>query len=70
VDLWVEFPSPLPFEDEFTIAERPMLRQLACLDDDYTNALLVLIDSRIVRVYEIGLVRILWSGAFCRPTAL
>src|SRR5262249_53377595 len=22
-DLWVEFPSPVPFEDEFTIADRP-----------------------------------------------
>jgi hypothetical protein len=40
-DLWVEFASPVPFEDEFTIADRPMLRQLACLDEDYTNALLV-----------------------------
>ena len=39
--LWVAFPAPLPFEDEFTIADRPMLRQLARLDDDYTNALLV-----------------------------
>jgi len=54
-DLWVEFPSPLPFEDEFTIADRPMLRQLVRLDDDYTNALLVLIDSRTARVYEVVL---------------
>ena len=54
-DLWVEFPSPLPFEDEFTIADRPMLRQLARLDDDYTNALLVLVDSRAARVYEVVL---------------
>lgn len=42
-----------------------MLRQFACLDDDYTNVLLGLIDSRTVRVYEIVLVRILWSVAFC-----
>jgi len=54
-DLWVTFPSPLPFEDEFAIADRPILRQLARLDDDYTNALLVLIDSRTARVYEIVL---------------
>ena len=54
-DLWVEFPSPLPFEDEFTIADRSMLRQLARLDDDYTNALLVLIDSRTAHVYEVVL---------------
>jgi peptide chain release factor subunit 1 len=54
-DLWVEFPSPLPFEDEFTVADRPMLRQLARLDDDYTNALLVLVDSRAARVYEVVL---------------
>jgi peptide chain release factor subunit 1 len=63
-DLWVEFPSPLPFEDEFTIADRPMLRQLARLDDDYTNALLVLIDSRTARVYEIVLGGFLAEVAF------
>jgi peptide chain release factor subunit 1 len=54
-DLWVEFPSPVPFEDEFTIADRPMLRQLARLDEDYTNALLVMIDSRAARIYEVVL---------------
>jgi peptide chain release factor subunit 1 len=54
-DLWVEFPSPLPFEDECTVADRPMLRQLARLDEDYTNALLVLVDSRAARVYEVVL---------------
>src|SRR5262249_15171638 len=54
-DLWVEFPSPLPLEDEFTIADRPMVRQLARLDDDYTNALLVLVDSRTARIYEVVL---------------
>jgi len=54
-DLWVEFPSPVPFEDEFTIADRPMLRQLARLDEDYTNALLVMVDSRAARVYEVVL---------------
>ena len=54
-DLWAECPSPLPFDDEFTVADRPMLRQLARLDEDYTNALLVLIDSRTARIYEVVL---------------
>jgi peptide chain release factor subunit 1 len=54
-DLWAEFPSPLPFEDEFTVADRPILRQLARLDEDYTNALLVLVDSRTARIYEVVL---------------
>lgn len=54
-DLWVEFPSPLPFEDEFTVADRPVLRQLARLDENYTNALLVLVDSRSARIYEVVL---------------
>ena len=54
-DFWVEFPSPLPFEDEFTVDDRPMLRQLARLDEDYTNALLVLVDSRTARIYEVVL---------------
>lgn len=52
-DLWVEFPSPLPFEDEFTVADRPVLRQLARLDEDYASALLVLIDSRTACIYEV-----------------
>ncbi len=54
-DLWVECPSPMPFEDEFTIADRPMLRQLAHLDEDYTNALFVMVDSRAARIYEVAL---------------
>ena len=54
-DLWVEFPSPVPFEDEFTIADRPMLRQLARLDEDYTNTLLIIVDSRAARIYEVVL---------------
>ncbi len=54
-DLWVECPSPIPFEDEFTIADRPMLRQLAHLDEDYTNALFVMVDSRSARIYEVVL---------------
>jgi len=54
-DLWVECPSPIPFEDEFTIADRPTLRQLAHLDEDYTNALFVMVDSRAARIYEVVL---------------
>ncbi len=64
VGLWVEFPSPVPFEDEFTIADRPMLRQLARLDEDYTNALLVMIDSRAARVYEVVLGGLLRESDF------
>jgi hypothetical protein len=45
-NLWVEFPSPIPFENEFAIMDRPALRQLACLDADYTNALVVLMDAQ------------------------
>jgi peptide chain release factor subunit 1 len=54
-DLWVELPVPVPFEDEFTVADRPALRQLARLDEDYTNALVVLVDSRAARICEVVL---------------
>jgi peptide chain release factor subunit 1 len=54
-DLWVELPSPIPFEDEFIVADRPALRQLARLDEDYTNALAVLVDSRAARICEVVL---------------
>lgn len=53
-DLWIEFPAPVPFEDEFTIADRPALRQLARLHDDYTDALVVLVDSRSARICEVA----------------
>ena len=65
-DLWVEFPSPLPFDDEWTVADRPMLRQLARLDEDYTNALLVLVDSRAARIYEVVLGGLPRRDGFCQ----
>lgn len=51
--LWAEFPSPVPFEDEFTLADRPALRQLARLNEDYVNTLVVLVDSRTARICEV-----------------
>jgi hypothetical protein len=54
-DMWIEFPSPLPFDNEWTIADRPALRQLARLDADYTNALVVLAAPHSTRVYEVVL---------------
>lgn len=51
--LWMEFSSPAPFENEFTIGDRPALRQLARLDDDYGAALVVLVDSRAARICEV-----------------
>jgi len=52
-DLWMEFSSPVPFENEFTVADRPALRQLARLDDDYGTTLVVLVDSRAARICEV-----------------
>ena len=52
-DLWVDFPSPVPFEDMFAVGEWPVLGQLARLDEDYASALVVLVDSRAARVYEV-----------------
>jgi hypothetical protein len=53
--LWVEFPSPLPFDNQFTIADRPALWQLVCLDTQYTNTLVVLMDAQAARVCEVVL---------------
>jgi len=52
-DLWVELPSPVPFENELTIADSPALRQLARLDHDYATTLVVLVDSRAARICEV-----------------
>ena len=51
--LWVELPSPVPFENELTIADGPALRQLARLDHDYATTLVVLVDSRAARMCEV-----------------
>jgi hypothetical protein len=65
-DVWVEFPSPIPFENEFTLGDRPALRQLARLDADYTNALVVLIDAQNARVCEVVLGALLTETDFRR----
>jgi len=52
-DLWVELPSPVPFENELTIADSPALRQFARLDHDYATTLVVLVDSRAARICEV-----------------
>lgn len=54
-DLWLEQPSPIPFEDEFIIANHPALRQLANLHDEFSNALVVMVDSRAARLCEVVL---------------
>jgi peptide chain release factor subunit 1 len=46
-------PSPVPFENELTIADSPALRQLARLDHDYATTLVVLVDSRAARICEV-----------------
>jgi peptide chain release factor subunit 1 len=68
-DVWVEFPSPIPFENEFTIMDRPALRQLARLDADYTNALVVLMDAQTARVCEVVLGGLLTEAYFSREDA-
>jgi peptide subunit release factor 1 (eRF1) len=65
-NIWVEFPSPIPFENEFAILDRPALRQLARLDADYTNALVVLMDAQTARVCEVVLGGLLTEVYFGR----
>jgi Bacterial archaeo-eukaryotic release factor family 10 len=70
-DIWVEFPSPIPFENEVVVADRPALRQLARLDADYTNALVVQIDAQTARVCEVVLGGLRTDASFSRDdTAL
>jgi peptide chain release factor subunit 1 len=52
-DLWVEFPAPVAFDNEFTVADRPALRQLARLNAEYTTTLVALVDTRAARICEI-----------------
>jgi hypothetical protein len=66
--LWVEFPSPLPFANQFSIADRPALWQLVCLDADYTNALVVLMDAQAARVCDVVLGGLRAETAFAGVT--
>jgi peptide subunit release factor 1 (eRF1) len=68
-DLWVEFPSPLPFDNQFTLADRPALWQLVCLDANYTNALVVLMDAQGARVCDVVLGGLLAETDFTNATA-
>lgn len=68
-DLWVEFPSPLPFANQFTIADRPALWQLVCLDANYPNAVVVLMDGRSARVYDVVLGGLLAETDFASDPA-
>jgi hypothetical protein len=68
-DLWVEFPSPLSFVNQFAIADRPALWQLACLDANYMNALIVLMDAQSARICDVVLGGLLAATDFANNPA-
>ncbi len=51
-DLWIEIPSPRPFENQLVVRTVPHVFQLARLVDDYQSAILCQVDSRSARVLE------------------
>ena len=53
--LWRIFRSSVPFENQFVVARRPALRQLCVLSDEYESALVVLVDSKSARIFEVAL---------------
>jgi peptide chain release factor subunit 1 len=63
-DLWLELPVAIPFTDELTVAPYPALRQLAGLDEDNANVLVVMVDSQAARVCEVVLGDILSETPF------
>lgn len=53
--LWVQVVSPTPFATEVTVGDRPRLLPLARLIDDYAPALVVIVDPKALRIFEIAL---------------
>lgn len=49
------FQSLIPFENEFNVDSFPHLKQLAFLADEYENALVIMVDSRFSRVFDVKL---------------
>jgi peptide chain release factor subunit 1 len=49
------FQSLIPFENEFVADSFPHLKQLAYLGDEYENALVLMLDSRYSKIFEVRL---------------
>lgn len=49
------FQSVMPFENSFVVGSFPHLRQLAYQADEYENALVVMIDGRYARIFNLKL---------------
>jgi|GEM_PF-653589 len=54
-DFFEVFRSHVEFEDQLVIDDRPHLRQLARLADEYEAVMLIMIDSSRARIYELKL---------------
>jgi peptide chain release factor subunit 1 len=55
IGLWRVFRLPVPVRDQLVAADRPYLRQLATLLDEFESYLVVLIDSGTARLIEVRL---------------
>jgi peptide subunit release factor 1 (eRF1) len=52
-DLWETVVARRPFQSQFLVSNRPLIRQLAVLLDEYEAVCAVLVDTRSARIFEI-----------------
>lgn len=55
-DLFEVIPARRPFTNQFLVSNRPLIRQLAVMLDEYEPVAAVVIDMRAARIFEISLV--------------
>jgi peptide chain release factor subunit 1 len=50
--VFLTYGSTIPFENQCTLATHPYVVQLACVGDEYENALVVMVDTESARILE------------------
>lgn len=55
INLFLVYPSIIPYENEFVLADLPFLRPLVRLSSQYQNTLAVMINTESARLFEISL---------------
>ncbi len=54
-EVFLTYPSALPYENEFSLSDLPILRPLVRLSSQYQNTLSVMVDTDSAKLYEISL---------------
>ncbi len=51
-DIFLTYSSTIPFANQCNLATHPYVAQLACVGDEYENALVAMVDTESARIFE------------------